>query len=480
MSKEAHLGGKLRRLRRERKLSQATMAEQLGISASYLNLLEHNQRPVTVPVLLKLAQRFGIDVQSLTAEDDSRLVSELMEAFADPLFDADDVKVTDLTDLVAAAPNLGQALLTLYRAYRSGRSNAPPTQEPAPADGENGEVRAALPSEEVSDFIQQRRNHFKELESAAESLWREHGLDIDNLTRQLVDILAQRFAVEVVIRPAGQMDATLREYNPITRQLFLSELLPLSSRNFQLAYQIGMLGWRQQIELLASPGKFTSAAADKLARSALANYFAAAVLMPYERFLTAARQTRYDVEILQLRFRVSFEQVCHRLTTLRRVGAEGVPFHLLRVDIAGNISKRFSASGIRIARFGGACPRWNVYDAFATPGMLRVQVSRMPDGASFFCIARTLETVGQTGGRSALTRRVGRLAIGLGCPISYAGELAYADGLVLDDPLMVTPIGVSCSVCERLDCIDRAMPSLHHKLEFDENRRGVSAYAPPR
>jgi predicted transcriptional regulator/transcriptional regulator with XRE-family HTH domain len=477
MSKEARLGGKLRRLRQERKLSQATMAEQLGISASYLNLLEHNQRPVTVPVLLKLAQRFSIDVQSLTAEDDSRLVSELMEAFADPLFDADDIKVGDLTDLVAASPNLGQALLTLYRAYRGGRSNGAPSHEPAAADGE---VQVALPSEEVSDFTQQRRNHFKELESAAEALWREHRLDLDNLPRQLVDILAQRFAVEVVIRPAGQMDATLREYNPITRQLFLSELLPPSSRTFQLAYQIGNLGWRREIDLLASPGKFTSQAADKLARSALANYFAAAVLMPYERFLEAAQRTRYDVEILQLRFRVSFEQICHRLTTLRRAGAEGVPFHLLRVDIAGNISKRFSASGIRIARFGGACPRWNVYDAFATPGMLRVQVSRMPDGAAFFCIARTLDAVGRPSGRSALSRRVGRMAIGLGCPITYAGELAYADGLVLDDPLIVTPIGVSCGVCERLDCIDRAMPSLHHKLEFDENRRGVSAYAPPR
>jgi predicted transcriptional regulator/DNA-binding XRE family transcriptional regulator len=480
MSKEARLGGKLRRLRRERKLSQAMMAEQLGISASYLNLLEHNQRPVTVPVLLKLAQRFAIDVQSLTADDDSRLVSELMEAFADPLFDADDVKVGDLTDLVAAAPNLGQALLTLYRAYRSGRSNAPPTLEPTSPDGELGEVQAALPSEEVSDFIQQRRNHFKELESAAEALWREHDLDLDNLTRRLVDILAQRFAVEVVIRPAGQMDGTLREYNPITRQLFLSEMLPPSSRDFQLAHQIGTLGWRQQIDLLASPGKFTSTAADTLARGALANYFAAAVLMPYERFLEAARRTRYDVEILQLRFHASFEQVCHRLTTLRRAGAEGVPFHLLRVDIAGNISKRFSASGIRIARFGGACPRWNVYDAFATPGLLRVQVSRMPDGAAFFCIARTIDTVGRPSGRSALTRRIGRLAIGLGCPLSYAGELAYADGLVLDDPMVVTPIGVSCSVCERVDCVDRAMPSRHHKLEVDENRRGISAYAPPR
>ena len=183
--------------------------------------------------------------------------------------------------------------------------------------------------------------------------------------------------------------------------------------------------------------------------------------------------------MLQHRFGVSFEQVCHRLTTLRRPGDEGVPFHLIRVDIAGNISKRFSASGIHIARFGAACPRWNVYDAFATPGMLRVQVSKMPEGQAFFCLARTIEPAGRMSRSGGLPHRIGQLSIGLGCPIQYARELVYSDGLNLDDPQIVTPIGVSCRTCPRDDCSDRAMPSLNQRLEIDENRRGPSTYVRP-
>jgi predicted transcriptional regulator len=198
--------------------------------------------------------------------------------------------------------------------------------------------------------------------------------------------------------------------------------------------------------------------------------------MPYGRFLAAARATRYDIDILQHRFGVSFEQVCHRLTTLRRTGDEGVPFHLIRVDIAGNISKRFSASGIHIARFGAACPRWNVYDAFATPGMLRVQVSRMPEGQTFFCVARTIQPAGRITRRGGLPHRAGQLSIGLGCPVQHARELVYSDGLNLDDPEIVTPIGVSCRTCPRDDCSDRAMPSLNQRLDIDENRRGLSTY----
>ena len=217
--------------------------------------------------------------------------------------------------------------------------------------------------------------------------------------------------------------------------------------------------------------------ADALARSALANYFAGAVMAPYARFHAAAKAVRYDVDVLRHRFGLSFEQTCHRLTTLRRPGQEGVPFHLTRVDIAGNISKRFSASGIHIARFGAACPRWNVYDAFTTPGMLRVQVSRMPDGSSFFCIARTIEAPARAASRGGLPSRVGQQAVGLGCALPFARELVYADGLSLDDPQIVTPIGVTCRTCPRTDCSDRALPSLSQKLEIDENRRGLSTYA---
>ena len=476
---EARFGGKLRRLRQDRRLSQAQMAEQLGISASYLNLLEHNQRPVTVPVLIKLSQRFSIDMELFNATDDARLLSELMEAFADPMFDAHDIKAADVKELVGASPNLGRAALTLYQAYRGSRTASRAPDEATETGEPDMDLPTGMPSEEVSDFLQLKGNYFADLEAAAEALWQEHQLSLETLYQDLTRVLATRFAVDVAVLPADEMAGALRAYKPLSRRLCLSELLPVSSRSFQLAHQIALLGARDQILFAASGGKFTTAEADLLARSALANYFAGAVMMPYERFLEAARSSRYDLDILQHRFGASFEQICHRLTTLRRPGLAGVPFHLIRVDIAGNISKRYNGSGIQIARFGAACPRWNVYDAFSTPGMLRIQVSRMPDGGSFFCVARTIQPAGRPATRGPFGQRVSQLSIGLGCPLAHARALVYADGLNLDDPQAMTPIGVNCRICERTDCTDRAMPSLYRKLEVDENRRGLSAYTVP-
>ncbi|HRK23924.1 MAG TPA: short-chain fatty acyl-CoA regulator family protein [Beijerinckiaceae bacterium] len=467
------IGGRLRRLRQEMRLNQAQMAAELNISPSYLNLLESNQRPVTVNILLRLAERFHVDLKSLGGEDDARLTSDLMEALADPLFEGQDVKTSDVRDLVSTLPSVGKALVALYHAYQRGGAAAANRSDDM--DGES--PGSALPSEEVTDFLQRRMNHFPELEECAETLWVENGLALFTLQQDLVKVLNQRFAVDVEIAPAATLPGLLRSYNPLTRRLVLSEMLPLSSRTFQLAHQIAYLGYRREIETVVSGGKFSTAEADSLARSALANYFAAAVMAPYGRFLEAARSTRYDLDTLQHRFGISFEQACHRLTTLRRPGAEGIPFHLIRVDIAGNISKRFSASGIHIARFGAACPRWNVYDAFATPGMLRVQVSQMPEGTAFFCVARTISTAGRLISRGGLPNRVGQLSIGLGCAAHYARDIVYADGLNLDDPQIVTPIGVSCRTCPRTDCADRAMPSMAQRLEIDENRRGLSTYA---
>jgi len=466
------LGGRVRRLRQEARLTQAQMAERLAISPSYLNLIEHNQRPVTVPVLLKLAQRFEIDLQSFTAEPDFHLGAELMELFADPLFDGHELRANDLTDWAAGAPHVARAVLTLYQAYRGHRA----TTQPADEQSDDHVVPVGMPTEEVAEFLQSRGNHFKPLEAAADALRRDGGLTGANLFQELVEHLASRYAVDVEIRPAPEMAPWLRRYDPQSRRLLLSEMLPLSSRCFQLAQQLAHLSASSAIEQLAAGGKFTTVEADALARIALANYLAAALVMPYDAFLAAARATRYDIEVLEQRFGASFEQVCHRLTTLRRPNAEGIPFHFVRVDVAGNISKRFSASGITMPRFGGACPRWNVYDAFATPGLIRTQVSRMPDGESYFCIARTVPAIGraQQGARPA--RGPGRLAIGLGCPLGAARELVYADGLALDDDQAVMPIGVSCKTCPRSDCADRALPALHSRFAIDENRRGQSAF----
>lgn len=472
--KSVRIGGKLRRLRQERRLTQVQMAETLEISPSYLNLLESNQRPVTVRVLLKLAEKFQIDLNTLAADDDERLSAALMEAFSDPIFDAADVKASDINDVATSIPAFGRAVLDLYNAYKKGPSAAGMLSG---GDDSGDSSSIAIPSEEVTEFLQKRLNHFADLEEAAEQLWVDNGLAIHTLQGDLIQLLATRYAVDVDIAPVEAMDGAMRRYNPLTRRLELCELLPVSSRTFQLGVQIAYLGFRKEIDALIGGGKFSTPEADALARSALASYFASAVMSPYQRFLEAARSTRYDITILQHRFSMSFEQACHRLTTLRRKGQEGLPFHLIRVDIAGNISKRFSASGIQMARFGAACPRWNVYDAFATPGTLRVQVSEMPDGNRFFCVARTIRPAGRRAGRTGILQTGGQLAIGLGTTIQNAREITYADGLNLDDPQIITRIGVTCRTCPRNDCSDRAVPSLHQRLELDENRRGSSAYA---
>jgi predicted transcriptional regulator/DNA-binding XRE family transcriptional regulator len=403
MKKAMRVGGRLRRLRQERRLTQAQMARELGISASYLTLLESNQRPVTVRVLLKLVERFQVDLKEFAADTDQRLSLELMEAFSDPIFENAEVKATDVQELVATLPAVGRAVLDLYGGYR----------RHLPADADNAGDDAAeappvtIPSEEVTEFIQSRFNYFPELEEVAERLWAEHGLAIHTLQQGLTAILRERYSVEVEIRTADQMKGRSRHYDQLSRRLEISEMLPAPSRLFQIAHQVAYLGHHDLIDRLVAEGSFTSEEAKALMRTALANYFAAAVLMPYQLFRDAARSVRYDVDVLKNRFGVSFEQVCHRLTTLRRPGAEGVPLHFIRVDIAGNISKRFSASGIHIARFGAACPRWNVYDAFATPGMIRTQLSRMPDGSTYFCIARTTgRATAFTGG--GLPRRTAR------------------------------------------------------------------------
>jgi predicted transcriptional regulator len=230
---------------------------------------------------------------------------------------------------------------------------------------------------------------------------------------------------------------------------------------------------RALLDRLAAEADLADPASLALGRVVLANYFASAVVMPYATFLESARAERYDIELLQNRFGASFEQVCHRLTTLRRPGAEGVPVHMIRVDLAGNISKRFSASGIRFARFSGACPRWNVFTAFMSPGVIRVQVSVMPDGVPYFCLARTVPK-----GRGGYLAPHTLHAIGLGCRLEHAPALVYSDGVDLDTLDGAVPVGVTCRLCERRDCEQRAFPSIRAGMAVDENVRGPSVYAP--
>jgi len=468
----ARFGGKLRALRRRHGLSQSQLADKLGISTSYLNLIENNHRPLPAPLLIKLAQLYDVDLQAFAADDDARLVADLMEAFADPLFEEQGLTSTDVREMSGASPAAARAVLSLYKAYQSSRAAADELSTRLSDREELGRSRSHLPSEEVSDFIQRHMNHFPELEAGAEELCARARLVTEDLYAGLVRHLEAAHGVTVHIARSSAERGTLRRYDSARKVLTLSELLPTRSRTFQLAYQACMLGQHAVLERLSADTYLTTAESRTLARVALANYFASAVIMPYATFARAAQNERYDLDVLGRRFRVGFEQVCHRVTTLRRPGDEGVPFHMSRIDIAGNISKRFSASGIRFARFSGACPKWNIFSAFLTPGMIRIQVSRMPEGDAYFCIARTIQK--DSGGWH---QQQPVLAIGLGCRLEHAKALVYSDGLDLENPDLHVPVGVTCRLCARTDCDQRAMPSLKQPLEVDENVRGASLYA---
>ncbi|BDG05372.1 helix-turn-helix domain-containing protein [Anaeromyxobacter oryzae] len=472
MQETAHLGAKVRVLRRQRNLTQAQLAERLGISASYLNLIEHNRRSLSAPLLIKLADLFDLDLKALSSENHARVVADLMEVFGDPIFEQHDVTTAEVRDLAGSSPTAARAVLTLYQAYRAARE-ASDTLAATLSDGDlEGVDSSHLPTEEVSDLIQRHGNYFPELEAGAEELSRGAGADRDDLSTSLVRHLGELGVTVRIVRPA-EMQGAVRRYDPDAKVVYLSEVLRRGSRNFQLAYQIGLLTQAATLDRFAADPHLTSASSRALARVALANYFAGAVLMPYDPFLHAARIERYDIELLGHRFRASFEQTCHRLTTLHRPGAEGVPFHMVRVDIAGNISKRFSASGLRFARFSGACPRWNLFEAFTTPGLIRTQLSQMPDGATYFWVART---VSREGGGFHAPRSV--LAVAIGCEASRAKELVYADAVNLESREAVVPVGLTCRLCERMDCEQRAFPPLQHPLKVNANVRGVSFYAP--
>jgi len=476
MANADRLGGKVRALRRRKQLTQKKMAGLLGISPSYLNLIEHDRRPLSAPLLIKLAQEFQVDLATFGDSGDAGLVAEIMEAFGDPLFESLEVSNTDVRELVTSAPSAAHAVAHLYQAYRSVRDSARTLAARLSEDlALPGVDRAGLPSEQVSDFIQSKWNYFPPLEEAAEMLWKDAELKRGDLLHGMSRYLTGVHGVELQIVKSADDGGAVRRYEEAKRTLTLSESLPLSSRTFQIAYQIALLTQSDLLTRLAEDGGLTTPASRELCRIALANYFAGAVLMPYARFLDTATAERYDVELIGNHFAANFEQVCHRLTTLRRSGSEGVPFHFVRGDIAGNISKRFSGSGIQISRFGGSCPRWNLHTAFLTPGRITTQLSRTTDGQVYFCIARTVSRQAR-GYQAPATIQ----AITLGCGVAHARELVYADGMDLDNLEAAVPIGTTCRLCEQMDCEQRVFPPIQHPFGVDETVRGISFYAPVR
>jgi predicted transcriptional regulator/DNA-binding XRE family transcriptional regulator len=459
-------------MRRREKLTQSDLAARLEISPSYLNLIEHQQRPLPAHLLVKLATIFKVDLDAFADDTQSRLAGDLQEVFGDALFEEHPVTTTDMRELADNTP-LARAVLALYQAYR-GSVESTRALSSKLFDGQDflGVDPTHLPSEEVNDVIQNHLNYFPELETAADAFARVAQIDRKDAFRALARYLQEAHGIKVMLAPASEPN--VRRYDPEARILTISEMLPTWSRSFHIAHQVGRLVAAPTIDaIVRAEQNLTTPESVILLRVALANYFAASLLMPYDAFLAAAEETRYDIELLQHQFDVSFEQVCHRFTTLRKPGASGVSFHFVRVDIAGNISKRFSGTGIRFARFSGSCPRWDVHAAFLTPGRIRTQVSKMPDGTGYFCVARTVRK-NFGGWRTPDTL----MAVGIGCSMKDGQRLVYADGYDLDNMDAAVPIGTTCRLCERLDCEQRAFPPLQYGLMVDENVRGASFYAP--
>lgn len=452
------IGRVVRRLRTERGLTQGALAARLGISASYMNLIEADQRAVTASLVFKLADALGVGLGVLSGQAEGRLEAGLAEVFRDPLLGAETVPEEQIATLAASAPEAARAVLALWRAWRVAREDSAGIALPSGR-------RFLLPTEEARDVIHDAANHFPTLEAAAESLRAELGEPSSQvLDHALAERLAARHHLVVTVAPLE--GAALRRHDTTTGRLLLSERLPRESRTFHLAFTLALLEARAPVEALLQGFGLSGEETEGMLRIALLNYLAAAVMLPYAPFLQAAEALRHDVAGLTARFAASFEQCCHRLSTLQRDGARGVPFFFLRVDPAGNVSKRFSAAGFPFARGGGSCPRWVPHAAFATPGRVAVQVAELQDGAAFLCFARTVETAATRWGEPAPIQ-----VVAMGCDVAHAGRVCYADGLDLSAARV--GIGLSCRLCDRPDCRSRAFPPLAHRLLLDPASAGA-------
>ena len=460
-----YIGRKVRDLREANRATQSQFAERIGISASYLNQIENNQRPVSAAVLLALAEKFSIDIGTLSSGEGDRLISALSEALSDPLFENYSPAMQELKLIAQNAPGLAHALITCHQAYRR------TSEQLASLDGAMGLASAGetTPYEEVRDFFHFVDNYIHDLDIAAEKLASTLGLGEGDNHAALLEHLEKAHDIRVTRALRG--GDLLRRYDPDARLLTLDPYAPAPTRDFQLALTIAQKSCRPEIDAIVAEAGFRTEEAGEICRMGLENYVAGALLLPYGLFLRTARELRHDLELLAARFGASLEQVCHRLSTLQRPGARGVPIYFARVDRAGNITKRHSAAKLQFARFGAACPLWNVHQAFETPGQMIRQLAETPDGVRYLCVATQITK----GGGSFGTPRP-RFALALGCEISYADQFVYADDLDLANRAAFDPIGISCRICERTRCPSRAVPPLKRKLIIRHDRRGTVPY----
>ena len=462
MVKKIYAGSKLREVRQRVELSQRDFANRLKVSIPYLSQMENNNRPVSTAVVLGLAQEFGFDVTELQSGDEARLVGDMREALADPVFTGPAPALADLRLAAANAPALARAFLDLHAAYRQTHERLASLDE---ALGREDARLQPSPWEEVRDFFHYCNNYIDPVDRAAER-FASRSMPGEAMADAAVRMLDSH-GIKTMFRDASD----LRHYDPASKTVTISKRANEATQTFQLLLQLALIAQEPLLDATLDLARFQSDEARSIAKVGLANYFAGAALMPYAAFLSAAEATRHDLEILSARFGASLEQVAHRLSTLQRPGAKGIPFFFVRVDQAGTITKRHSATTLQFARYGGACPLWNVHQAFELPGQFLRQLAETPDGVRYFCLARD---VSKSGGAYNLPTR--RYAIGLGCEVKHAPALVYADHMDLGTAEAYAPIGISCRICERRHCHQRSVPPLERQLRVDPDRRGILPY----
>ena len=460
-TQKLYAGAKLRETRQRLGLTQKEFAGKLGVSLPYLNQMENNNRPVSTGVVLALAQEFGFDVTELSTGDSERLVSDMREAMADPVFAENAPPLADLRLTASNAPALARAFLDLHRAYRQTHERLASLDE---ALGREDSRTQPSPWDEVRDFFHYCDNYIDAVDRAAERF-------ASQAAGNGIRAHAQTTLEDSGITVSFQDIPSIRHFDPVSRRLTLSSRAQPETQGFQLLLQLALIKQDALIEATLDLARFQSDQARAIAKIGLANFFAGAAIMPYGAFQTVAHDTRHDLELLAHRFGASIEQVAHRLSTLQRPGAKGIPFFFVRVDQAGTITKRHSATRLQFARFGGACPLWNVHRAFETPGRFLRQLAETPDGVRYISLARDVSKPG--GSFGAPTRR---FAIALGCEVRHAADLVYADDLDLANPRAFEPIGISCRICERKDCHQRSVPPLERRLSINSDERGVLPY----
>jgi predicted transcriptional regulator/transcriptional regulator with XRE-family HTH domain len=464
-ARKVFAGRKIRTIRQTHGLTQQAFANQLGISTSYLNQLENNQRHITATVLLALADVFAVDIKELSGTEDDRLLADLSEAFADPGFSGDPPPGQDLKLLVQNTPAVARAFLSMHQALRRAGERLAELDDTLERTGAQTDP---TPYEEVRDFFHYTDNYIDELDRAAEALTSRLPDAPGDRSRALAALIEAEHGIRVVQGGAANEPGALRRFDPDSRVLALNARLAPPTQAFQIAHQIALTSHSRAIDAIVSKADFRSAGAAAVCRMGLANYFAGAAVLPYGAFLGAARELRHDLELLAERFGASIEQVAHRLSTLQRPGLKGVPFFFARVDQAGNITKRHSATKLQFARFGSACPLWNVHSAFETPNRIIRQLAETPDGIRYLCLATTVTKPG-----GGYREPVQRYALALGCEVRHAAELVYADDFDTTRDEAFEPIGISCRICERKNCHQRAVPPLKRKLTVDETARNT-------